>query len=74
MMNPVQVRHNNYRRLQYLLDKEEALSIAAEYIDAKIRGMRNILGYYDVDVPAPTDAASTLIPPGILYVSGRHPL
>lgn len=51
MYNPIVTRYNNYRKLQYTIDKTEALSIAKEYIDSKIRGMLSILSYYKADYP-----------------------
>ncbi|MCE4601376.1 MAG: CRISPR-associated endonuclease Cas1 [Desulfurococcales archaeon] len=56
LMNPIVTRYNNYRRLQYQLDKIKALSIALRYIEAKIKGMINILKYHGVEppnIPAP---------------------
>ena len=46
MFNPVQIRFNLYRQKQYCLEKGEALTIAKEYIYAKLQGMNNILRYY----------------------------
>ena len=57
LINPIGTKYNNYRRLQYQLDKVKALDIALEYIRAKINGMKNILKYYRVDLP------NTLPPP-----------
>jgi len=51
LMNPVITKYCNYRRLQYMLDKSKALSIALEYIKAKIYGMLNILKYHKVELP-----------------------
>jgi len=52
LVNPVGTKYNNYRRLQYLMDKAKALDIALEYIKAKIKGMENILKYYRKTPPA----------------------
>lgn len=46
LMNPIGTRYNNYRRLQYCIDKVRALDIALEYIKSKIRGFSNIVNYY----------------------------
>ena len=51
LVNPIITRYNNYRRLQYLLDKNEALTIALEYIKAKIAGMKSILKYHRIETP-----------------------
>jgi len=46
LYDPVVTRYNNYRKLQYLLDRSRALDIVGKYIEAKIQGMMNILRYY----------------------------
>ena len=46
LVNPVIVQYNNYRRLQYTIDKVRMLEIALEYIKARITGTLNILRYY----------------------------
>ena len=51
LINPVQTRYNNYRKLQYTLEKAKALDIALEYIKAKIKGITNILKYHRVSPP-----------------------
>ncbi len=51
IINPIGARYNNYRRLQYQLDKQHALDIALEYIKAKIKGMQNILKYHRKYIP-----------------------
>ena len=51
LINPIGTRYNNYRRLQYQLDRRRALSIALEYIKAKIKGMENILKYHREHIP-----------------------
>lgn len=51
LINPVIVRYNNYRKLQYTLEKSRALRIALSYIKAKIAGMANILRYYKREPP-----------------------
>lgn len=56
LVNPILTRYNSYRRLQYQLDRNRALEIAAGYIESKIRGMQNILKYHKVEaveVPPP---------------------
>lgn len=45
LYNPVATRYNNYRRLQYTIDKCKALTIALEYIKSRISGMENVLKY-----------------------------
>ncbi len=59
--NPVITYYNNYRRLQYQLSREEALTIALEYIKSRINGMINILKYHRIEppeLPAPPSATS----------------
>jgi CRISPR-associated protein Cas1 len=56
MINPIVTRYNNYRRLQYTLEKTKALEIALGYINAKINGMINILKYHRVEPPAVPEA------------------
>ncbi len=51
LINPVITVTNNYRRLQYGLDKAKALTIALQYLKAKINGMINILKYYRITPP-----------------------
>lgn len=46
LMNPVVVTYNHYRSLQYRLPKEKQLEIALGYIEAKLKGMNNILSYH----------------------------
>ncbi|MCE4618732.1 MAG: CRISPR-associated endonuclease Cas1 [Desulfurococcales archaeon] len=43
LVNPVTTSYNNYRRLQYTLDKQHALDIALEYIKAKVNGLASII-------------------------------
>lgn len=50
-INPVVTRYNNYRRLQYTLDKTRALEIALEYIKARVDGLSNILRYHKAHPP-----------------------
>jgi CRISPR-associated protein Cas1 len=60
-VNPIMTRYNNYRRLQYQLPKKDALTIALEYIKARINGMINILKYHRVkppEIPTPPDPIS----------------
>ncbi len=52
LMNPVITRYNTYRIRQYTIEKCEALTIALEYIKAKITGMINILKYYRRRIPS----------------------
>lgn len=52
LSSPVVTRYNNYRRLQYQLNKTDALHIAQHYLEAKVQGMVNILKYYRKDPPA----------------------
>lgn len=59
-VNPIGTSYNNYRRLQYGLEKEKALNIALEYIKAKIGGMRNILKYYGKKAPEIPQAPSEI--------------
>ena len=51
LINPIGTLYNNYRKLQYLLSKTRALSIALDYIKAKIVGMKNILNYHKFRIP-----------------------
>ncbi len=52
LVNPVMTRYNNYRRLQYSLDKKRALGIALEYLKARVLGTLNILKYYKRSPPS----------------------
>jgi len=51
VINPIITVANNYRALQYQLDRIKALNIALYYIKSKIAGMDNILKYYKVESP-----------------------
>ncbi len=51
LLNPVIVVNPHYRKLQYSLDKVEALKIVLEYIKARVDGMANILKYHRAEIP-----------------------
>jgi len=51
LTNPISIRYNNYRLLQYTLPKTKALNIALQYIKARIQGMKNIIIYYRKNPP-----------------------
>jgi len=51
LYNPVLTKYNNYRKLQYQLNRTNALYIAQRYVESKIQGMVNILKYYRENIP-----------------------